>query len=140
MAGRSHVSAGQVLVTGPGELQESNQVRRILHVAAVEWEPGSGYRQVMDLGRCIRNILAEVDRIAAAGEPLRSVVLPLLGTGGGSSDLLKTVDTLLAATVGYFQSHPASRIRVVYLLACTDVQAAACRAALDKEPELSPQG
>ncbi|MEV5756518.1 hypothetical protein AB0L61_07115 [Streptomyces tendae] len=140
MAGRSHVSAGQVLVTGPGELQESNQVRRILHVAAVEGEPGSGYRQVMDLERCIRNILTEVDRLAAAGEPLRSVVLPLLGTGGGNSDLIKTVDTLLAATVGYFQSHPATRIRVVYLLAYTDVQAAACRDALDREPRLSPQG
>ncbi|MFJ8888954.1 hypothetical protein ACIRJR_36985 [Streptomyces sp. NPDC102402] len=140
MAGRSHLSAGQVLATGPGELQESNQVRRVLHVAAVEGEPGSGYRQVMDLGRCIRNILAEVDRIAGAGEPLRSVVLPLLGTGGGNSDLIKTVDTLLAATVGYFQSHPASPIRIVYLLAYTDVQAAACRAALDREPELYPQG
>ncbi|MFL3865307.1 hypothetical protein LT966_01565 [Streptomyces griseobrunneus] len=94
----------------------------------------------MDLGRCVRNILAEVDRITAAGEPLRSVVLPLLGTGGGNSDLLKTVDTLLATTAGYFRSHPTSPIRVVYLLAYTDVQAAACRAALDTEPTLSPQG
>jgi hypothetical protein len=140
MAGRSHVSAGQVLVTGSGELQESHQVRRILHVAAVEGEPGSGYRQVMGLERCVRNILAEVDRLATAGEALRSVVLPLLGTGGGNSDLHKTVDTLLAATVGYFRSRSASRIRVVYLLAYTDVQAAVCRTALDAEPELSPEG
>ncbi|MFG3282969.1 macro domain-containing protein [Streptomyces sp. NPDC048111] len=139
MAGRSHVTAGSVLVTGPGELQESHQVRRILHVASVEGEPGSGYRQVMDLERCVRNVLAEVDRLAAAGEPLRSVVLPLLGTGGGNSDLGKTVDALLAATVSYFRSHAASRIRVVYLLAYTDVQATVCRAALDSEPALSPE-
>ncbi|MFE6932465.1 macro domain-containing protein [Streptomyces sp. NPDC057699] len=137
MAGRAHVTAGQVLITGPGELQESNQVRRILHVAAVEGEPGSGYRQVMVLERCVRNILTEVDRLAAAGEPLHSVVIPLLGTGGGNSDLLKTVDTLLSAMVDYLQSHLESRIRVVYLLAYTDVQAAACRAALDGTPELS---
>lgn len=137
MDGRPYVSAGQVLVTGPGELLESHQVRRIVHVAGVEGEPGSGYRQVMDLGRCARNILAEVDRLAEAGEPLRSVVLPLLGTGGGNSDLHRTVDTLLAATVSYFDSHPTSRIRIVYLLAYTDVQEAVCRTALDGRPELS---
>ncbi|BCL21084.1 macro domain-containing protein [Streptomyces tuirus] len=137
MDGRQHVSAGQVLVTGSGELLESHQVRKIVHVAAVEGEPGSGYRQVMDLGRCARNILAEVDRLTVAGEPLRSVVLPLLGTGGGNSDLRRTVDTLLAATVSYFEAHPASRIRVLYLLAYTDVQEAACRTALDSCPELS---
>ncbi|MET8222245.1 hypothetical protein [Streptomyces sp. NPDC005301] len=139
MAGRPHVTAGSVLVTGPGELQESHQVRRILHVAAVEGEPGSGYRQVIDLERCVRNVLTEVDRLASAGEPLRSVVLPLLGTGGGSSHLGKTVDILLAATVSYFRSHATSRIRVVYLLAYTDAQATVCRAALDSEPALSPE-
>ncbi|MEU9533630.1 hypothetical protein AB0D00_15115 [Streptomyces sp. NPDC048213] len=137
MDGRQHVSAGQVLVTGPGELLESHQVRKIVHVAAVEGEPGSGYRQVMNLARCARNILTEVDRLAEAGEPLRSVVLPLLGTGGGNSDLHRTVDTLLAAAVSYFEAHPTSRIRIVYLLAYTDVQEAICRTALDARPELS---
>ncbi|MFD0395224.1 hypothetical protein ACFQ3Z_35860 [Streptomyces nogalater] len=42
MAGRSHVTAGSVLVTGPGQLQESHQVRRVLHVAAVEENPAPG--------------------------------------------------------------------------------------------------
>ncbi|MEU1179281.1 macro domain-containing protein [Streptomyces sp. NPDC005820] len=139
MAGRSYVTAGQVLVTGPGELRESHQVQRILHVAAVEGEPTSGYRQVMDLERCVRNILTEADRLAAEGEALRSVVLPLLGTGGGNSDLRKTAERLLSSTVVYFRSHPASRIRIVYLLAHTDVQAAVCRAALEAEQELTPQ-
>ncbi|MFD0395225.1 hypothetical protein ACFQ3Z_35865 [Streptomyces nogalater] len=40
--------------------------------------------------------------------------------------------------MSYFRSHAASRIRVVYLLAYTDVQATVCRAALDSEPALSP--
>ncbi|MET9141528.1 macro domain-containing protein [Streptomyces parvulus] len=137
MNGRQRVSAGQVVVTGPGELLESHQVRKIVHVAAVEGEPGSGYRQVMDLARCARNILLEVDQIAEAGEPLRSVVVPLLGTGGGNSDLRHTANTLLAAIVGYFEAHPASRVRVVYLLAYTDVQEAVCRTALGARPELS---
>ncbi|MEU1867858.1 macro domain-containing protein [Streptomyces gardneri] len=136
MDGRQHVSPGQVLLTESGELLESHQVRRIVHVAAVEGEPGSGYRQVMDLNRCVRNILTEIDRIAEAGESLRSLVLPLLGTGGGNSDLHRTVDTLLAAIVSYFEAYPASRIRAVYLLAFTDVQEAICRTALDGHPEL----
>jgi hypothetical protein len=136
MAGQSQVAAGQVLVTGPGELQESHQVKRIVHVAAVEGEPGSGFRQVMDLERCVRNILAEVDRLNEEGEVLRSIVLPLLGTGGGNSDLSKTVETLVAAAVGYFRSNAVSRIRTVYLLAYTDAQAVACRTALESQPGL----
>ncbi|MEU5341862.1 macro domain-containing protein [Streptomyces sp. NPDC020766] len=137
MTDRTHVAAAQVLVTGPGELEETHQVRRIVHVAAVEGEPGSGFRQVMDLERCVRNVLTEVDRVSADSSPLRSVVLPLLGTGGGNSDLEATVTRLLSATVDYFHSHKGSRIRVVYLLAYTDVQAALCRDALDREAGLT---
>lgn len=134
---RTHVAAGQVLVTGSGELEETHQVRRIVHVAAVEGEPGSGFRQVIDLERCVRNVLTEVDRLSAEGPALRSVVLPLLGTGGGNSDLEATVTRLLSATIGYFHSHKGSRIRVVYLLAYTDVQAALCREALAGEAALA---
>ncbi|GEB57370.1 hypothetical protein GCM10017674_59480 [Streptomyces gardneri] len=111
MDGRQHVSPGQVLVSETGELLESHQVRRIVHVAAAEGEPGSGCRQVMESNRCVRDILAEIDRIAEVGESLRSLVLPLLGTGGDNSDLHRTVDTLLSAIVSYFEAHPASRIR-----------------------------
>ncbi|MEV6739205.1 macro domain-containing protein [Streptomyces sp. NPDC051104] len=137
MGGQTRVVPGQVLVTGAGELAASHQVKRILHVAAVEGEPGSGFRPVLDLERCVRNVLAEVDRLNDAGEELRSVVLPLLGTGGGNSDLRKTAETLVAGVVGYFRSHVASRVRAVYLLAYTDVQAAVCRAVLDLEAGLA---
>ncbi|MFE5919748.1 macro domain-containing protein [Streptomyces sp. NPDC056468] len=137
MAGRPRVAAGQVLVTGAGELGESHQVKRIVHVGAVEGEPASGFRPVIDLGRCVRNILIEVDRLNKEGEVLRSVVLPLLGTGGGNSDVRKTAESLVAAAVGYYRSHPTSRIRTLYLLAYTDVQAAVCRAVLDLEPGLA---
>ncbi|MFL9655148.1 macro domain-containing protein [Streptomyces sp. PB17] len=131
MKGQAQVAAGQVLVTGAGELAESHQVRRIVHVAAVEGEPASGFRQVMDLGRCVRNILTEVERLNTGGEELRSVVLPLLGTGDGNSDLSRTAEALAEAVVGYFRAHPDSAVRTVCLLAYTDVQATVCRAALD---------
>lgn len=137
MAGQTHVAAGQVLTTGPGELRESHGVKRIMHVAAVEGEPASGFRQVMDLDRCVRNVLGEVDRLNETGEGLRSVVLPLLGTGGGNSDLGRTAEKLASAAVGYFQAHPVSRIRTVYLLAHTDAQAEVCRSVLTVLPELN---
>ncbi|MFC8793023.1 macro domain-containing protein [Streptomyces cinereoruber] len=130
MADHTHVAAGQVLITGPGELRQSHGVKRIAHVAAVEGEPASGFRQVMDLERCVRNLLIEVDRLNEAGEGCRSVVLPLLGTGGGNSDLQRTAEELATAVVGYFQDHSASRIRTVYLLAYTDAQAEVCRSVL----------
>lgn len=131
MAGHAQVTAGHVLVTGPGALMDSHQVKRLIHVAAVEGEPASGFRQVMDLQRCVRNILTKVDQLNREGEALRSVVLPLLGTGGGNSDVRETAETLTAATVGYFRERSASSIRTVYLLAYTDIQATICRNALD---------
>ncbi|MFD4751852.1 hypothetical protein [Streptomyces sp. NPDC058426] len=132
-----HVAAGQVLVTGPGELRRSHGVRRIAHVAAVEGEPTSGFRQVIDLGGCVRNLLSEVDLLNEAGEELRSVLLPLLGTGGGNSDSDRTAQKLASATAGYFQNRPYSRIRTVYLLAYTDAQAEVCRSILTDLPALN---
>ncbi|MEV6317110.1 hypothetical protein [Streptomyces sp. NPDC051776] len=136
MTGRSRIMPGHVLTTGPGGLADSHQVKRIIHVAAVEGEPGVGYRQVGDVGRCVRNVLGEMDRLNTAGEELHSVVLPLFGVGGGNGDLRQTVESMVAASVDYFRSHGASRICTVYLLAFTDVQEAVCRLTLDLEPQL----
>ncbi|WP_329323183.1 MULTISPECIES: macro domain-containing protein [unclassified Streptomyces] len=141
MSGQTQVAAGHVLVTGAGELCASHQVQRIVHVAAVEGEPASGFRQVMDLERCVRNILTTVDRLNSEGDVLRSVVLPLLGTGGGNSDLRATVASLVASAVAYFEAHRGSDIRTVYLLAYTDVQAAVCREVLELRLEsIDPTG
>lgn len=73
------------------------------------------------------------DRASADGPALRSAVPPLLGAGGGNSDLEATGTRLLSATVDCFHSPKGSRIRVIDLLAYTDVQAAPCRDAPDGE-------
>lgn len=138
MADRTQVAAAQVLITGPGRLRESHGVQHIAHVAAVEGEPASGFRQVMSLGRCVHNILAELDRLNDEGAALRSVLLPLLGTGGGSSDIEKTVDRLVSGVAEYFRTHQGSRVRTVYLLAYTDAQEAVCRTALNLQLAQEP--
>ncbi|MFH8840121.1 hypothetical protein [Streptomyces sp. NPDC017868] len=136
MSGVSGVMAGQVVTTASGELIESHGVRRIVHVAAVEGEPGSGYRQVRDVGRCVRNVLAELDRLNREGEDLQSVVLPLFGTGASDGDLRGTVETMVSAIVDYLRTHPSSLVAEVFLLAYTDVHEALCRLVLDLEPQL----
>jgi O-acetyl-ADP-ribose deacetylase (regulator of RNase III) len=136
IARRTTVAPCTVLTTGPGELAASHQVKRVIHVASVEGEPGAGYRQVLDVGRCMRNVLAEIDRLNAAGEDLRTAVVPLFGTGVASANLRQTVEAMVGATIDYFRSHRTARLQTVYLLAFTDVHEATCRLVLDLEPQL----
>lgn len=123
LAGRRQVPAGTAIVTGAGELWR-NGVRYIAHVAAVDGAPGEGFRQVRELGRCVTNVLTEV-------EPLhvRTILFPLLGTGQGGGEVRRTAQTLVDATLNYFAAVPATGIAAVFLLAYTDVQLEACQAA-----------
>jgi O-acetyl-ADP-ribose deacetylase (regulator of RNase III) len=127
LAGRRSVSAGTAIVTGAGELR-SNGVRHVVHVAAVQGEPGAGFRQIREVGRCVTNALTEIDKLADQ-PPSRTVLFPLLGTGQGSAELRSTVDALLGAVVDYFAAVPATHFTTVYFLAYTDVELAVCEAA-----------
>ncbi|MET7494121.1 macro domain-containing protein [Streptomyces sp900116325] len=132
------VAPGYALSTSSGELLKTNSVKKVVHVAAVEGEPGSGYRPVRDLARCVHNVLAEIDRLNLSGETLRSVVMPLLGTGSKDSDISRTAETLIGASIDYLGSHDSSKIREVYLLAYTSIQQIACEVALEAEEQLMP--
>src|SRR4029450_10629032 len=50
-------SPGNIVVTTSGELENSNNVKRIFHAAAVVCEPGSGYRPITNIAICVRNAL-----------------------------------------------------------------------------------
>lgn len=71
VAGRSPVAPGTAITTGAGELTKRNGVRNVIHVASVQGEPGAGYRQVRDVGRCVTSVLvrallgAALDYLAA---------------------------------------------------------------------------
>jgi O-acetyl-ADP-ribose deacetylase (regulator of RNase III)/transcriptional regulator with XRE-family HTH domain len=140
VSGRTPVAAGSAITTGPGELAARNGVRHIIHVAAVRGEPGEGYRQVADVGRCVTNALAEADRLAATGS-VRSILLPLFGTGVAGGQLEPTVRAMVGAIADHFSHDHAGGLRVVYLLASTKAEQQACRAALADGPfeELPPQ-
>ncbi|GAB3735101.1 hypothetical protein GCM10027598_61000 [Amycolatopsis oliviviridis] len=131
---RRPIPAGTAIITGAGDLARLG-VRYVAHSAAVQGEPGGGYHQIRDVGRCATAVLAAIDRTTDP-KPVRSVLLPLLGAGQGGGDPMSTARALVGATLDYFAATPASAITAVYLLAYTDVDLAACRKACDRAPLL----
>jgi O-acetyl-ADP-ribose deacetylase (regulator of RNase III) len=128
---RRPVPAGTVIITGSGDLARFG-VRYVAHSAAVQGEPGGGYRQIRDVGRCATTVLATIDRIADSA-PVRSVLFPLLGAGQGGGDPAATAQALVGAAIDYFAATPTSEIMAVYLLAYTDIDMAACRKACNQQ-------
>lgn len=137
VAGRTPVAPGTAIATGSGELARSNGVRYVIHVAAVQGEPGEGYRQVLDVGRCVTNALAEAERLGTGDDaPVRSILFPLLGTGVGGGDLEPTFTVLLGAAMDYLAARPDTGIKTVYFLAYTDIELDVCRRVLDHSSRL----
>ncbi|MFE9773895.1 macro domain-containing protein [Streptomyces sp. NPDC005931] len=139
MRDATHVPAGHVFTTTAGCIEYSNGAKRVLHVATVEGEAGQGYRPVRDIGNCVRSVLSEIDRLNRSGEELRSVVIPLFGTGGGNSDLSRTALVMIKSCVDYLLNHRDSELRTIYLLAHTGAHVAACEGALEAETRLVPR-
>jgi O-acetyl-ADP-ribose deacetylase (regulator of RNase III) len=137
IAGRTPVLPGTAILTGPGELARY-QVRYIVHVAAVQGEPGAGFRQILEVGRCVTNAMAEVDKIDAQ-PPLATILFPLLGAGQGGGDLKATIGALAGSAIDYFTSSPLSSIRTVYFLAYIAAEMAACEALLAANKRLVPE-
>jgi O-acetyl-ADP-ribose deacetylase (regulator of RNase III) len=138
VADRRPVAAGTAVFTGSGELARRNDVRYVIHVASVQGEPGAGFRQVREVGRCVYSALAEAEQLGGDERPVESILFPLLGTGTAGADLTTTVDSMINATVDYLATTRSTRIKTVYFLAYTDVELATCRAALDSCSRMRP--
>jgi hypothetical protein len=133
--GRTPISPATVIATASGRLADSNQVRHVLHVAAVRGEPGGGYRQVIDIGRCATNVLREVEHLAETDPTLGTILVPLLGVGAGGAEVAPTVTALIGATIDHLTAGPC-RVRTVLFLAHTEEELAVCRAIFDTHPRL----
>ena len=114
------VAPGTVVATGAGELARTHNVLHVIHVAAVHGEPGAGYRQVGDVGGCVRNVLAVAEGLDPL--PLRSVLFPLLGTGAARADIRATAQSMVAAAMDHLVDHPDTRLRRVQFLGYTRVE------------------
>jgi O-acetyl-ADP-ribose deacetylase (regulator of RNase III)/transcriptional regulator with XRE-family HTH domain len=134
VAGRTPVLPGTAILTGAGELARY-QVKFVIHVAAVQGEPGAGYRQIVEIGRCVTNAMSEVDKIDAR-PALTTILFPLLGAGHGGGDLKATISALVGSAIDYFTSTPFSHLTTAYFLAYTDAEVAACERLLTANKRL----
>ncbi|MDI1465404.1 NB-ARC domain-containing protein [Catellatospora sp. KI3] len=138
VAGDVPVAAGTAVSTGSGQLAESHNVSAIIHVAAVQGEPGAGYRQVREVGRCVTSALAEVERVADDRRPV-SVLFPMLGTGQGGGDVDRTAAVLVGAATDYLTEAAATRVSAVWFLAHTYDELAAFRDVIGGDPRFTAE-
>jgi O-acetyl-ADP-ribose deacetylase (regulator of RNase III) len=138
MHGNLFVIPGTVRLTTPGDLAGTHGVRGILHVAAVQGQPGVGYRQIEGIGSCVTNALTVLDeRNKTENQPFRSVLFPLMGAGQGRGDEERTARALLSAATDYLTAHPGSALNRVYFLAYTDAQLATWQKLLGASKQLA---
>jgi transcriptional regulator with XRE-family HTH domain len=136
LSGRRPVPPGTAITTGSGELARFG-VSHVVHVAAVQGEPGAGFRQIREVGRCVTSVLAEVDKIVADPPPA-TILFPLLGTGQGGGELRPTIGTMTGSVIDYFTMTPRTRIATVYFLAYLNVELSACEELFDANKRLTP--
>jgi len=120
VGGKTPVAPCSAFVTPAGALEASNNVHYVIHVAAVQGEPGSGFHQVRNIGQCVTNALNEAENLEVADTKGLSILFPLLGTGTGRAEVRSTVVTMLGATVNYLDVTPNTKLRTIYFLAYTD--------------------
>jgi O-acetyl-ADP-ribose deacetylase (regulator of RNase III) len=138
-AGLRPVGAGEVIVTGSGELWHRNNVRSVIHAAAVYGEPGAGFRPINQIGRCVENALAAAEKLdTGAAADKTSILFPLLGVGEGGGDVWALARVLIHTAVNHMRTTADSRIGTVLFLAYTDLELEACQSALDEVKEFMP--
>ena len=129
---------GNIVVTTAGELENSNNVKRIFHAAAVTAEPGSGYRLINNIAQCVRNALRKADSEELANLELHSILFPLMGTGTNRSSAQETANKLIDEAVEYIKQKPQSRIDKIYFLVYTEQDREICRHKFNNDPRIAP--
>ncbi|GAB2858047.1 hypothetical protein GCM10027176_70650 [Actinoallomurus bryophytorum] len=129
--GRLPVAPGTAIVSTAGQLSRRNGVRCLIHTAAVQGEPGAGFRAVRELDRTVVNALRAAQQCSAQWTAIRSVLFPLLGTGHGGAEIRVTTRTLLLAAVDHLATTRAPNPATVLFLAYTQEELDACLSTLN---------
>jgi O-acetyl-ADP-ribose deacetylase (regulator of RNase III) len=133
-------TAGNIIVTTAGALEEKNNVKRIFHAAAVIGEPGKGYRPISNIEDCVRSALAKADSKALADVGIQSILFPLMGTGTTRASAQETANKLIDSAVCYFEDNPKSRIKRVYFLVYNEQDREICRHKFITDKKISTPG
>ena len=134
------VQAGMIVVTTSGELESSNNVKRIFHAASVIGEPGGGYRPIHNIAQCVRNALKKADSAELADLELHSILFPLMGAGTTRSSAQEKADKLIDEAIEYLRQNPRSRIERIYFLAYTEQDREIFRHKLLNDPRVAKPG
>jgi len=131
---------GNIMVTTAGELEKSNNVKKIFHAAAVICEPRSGYRPINNIAQCVRNALKKADSEELAPLRMHSILFPLMGTVATRSSAQETANKLIDEAVEYIRQNPRSRIDKIYFLAYTEQDREICQDKFYHDPRIETSG
>lgn len=131
------VEPGRIVVTTAGQLEETNNVKKVFHIAtATGKDIGKGYTSISEETRksCITNALKRVDRIEDL--EAKSILFPLIGVSSDDEKPEEVVEALFESAIDFFLHHPDSEVEEVYFLAQTQAQLNFCLRLLEKTEEL----
>lgn len=134
MKDRIAVGPGSVLVTGSGELEKTNGVKRIFHAASVIGQVRVGFKPIPNLRVCVERVLERTN--ALTDVEIRSILFPLMGTGTARGALEIGARELIGAAVSYFRNNPRCKLEKVYFLTWTQAELRVCRQILQQDPRL----
>ncbi|MBC8733455.1 macro domain-containing protein [Paraburkholderia sp. UCT2] len=133
----ANIPAGEIIVTGAGELTRSHGVKKIFHAAAVVGQPGKGYTPIANIGMCVRNALEKIDSEELRGTQLKSIVFPLMGTGTSRGDLEPKASELIDAAIAHLIAHQECTVERVYFLTRTEQDLEVCQRILQEADEVT---
>lgn len=131
MDGQLSVEPGIVLATKPGELNNTNNVKRVFHTASVRGQVGIGYIPIQNIEICVINSLKLADSAKYRNEGLSSILFPLFGTGTAAGDLETTAEKLISTAITYLEQNADSSIKCVYFLVWSEKQLRVCKNILE---------
>lgn len=117
MGADREVEGGIVLSTGPGQLRQTNGVKRIFHAATAQGVRPYGYAPIPESWSCVGKALELIDKLSSRDEPLQSILFPLIGTGTGGGDIEEAFQHMLEETLAYLSNNSLTTVRRVYFLA-----------------------
>ena len=135
--GTNDVAPGTIIYTTSGELEKSNNVKRIFHAASVSGQPGRGYTPIADITECVRNALEKVDSSELANEELHSILFPLMGTGTTHLSPQGVANQLIDVAVAYMEENPKAKIDKIYFLAYNEQDREICRHKFINDPRIA---
>ena len=132
-----YVQPGTVIITNAGDLQQTHNVKKLFHVAAVQGEVGTGYQPIRNIQLCVTKALQKADTEELRSLALKSILFPLLGTGTAKGDVKETARKLIEAAISYLETSEKSTIECVYFLMWTNVELEVCRGIVEEVERLA---